>query len=211
MSRSDALASLPKVFLIGFNKCGTRTIHYHFKANGIGAVHFDHGRLALSMFRNLTNSKPLLTGYENFTAFSDMEMINADFAFEAYKLYPYLSDQYPDSVFILNTRNVEAWLQSRLKNSYGTYAQRWKRILKIREDEELLAAWRTDWAQHHDRVEDFFSRNKYRFFKFNIETDDPMTFNSGLPEFCLDARKYKVLGRTADEPALDERVTTLGL
>lgn len=203
--------SLPKVFVIGFNKCGTRTLHYFFRNSGHKSINFDDGRLALSIFRNLINSRPLLEGYENFTVFADMECIDSTFAFEAYKLYPYFADQYPDAAFILNTRDVERWLQSRFAHSYGSYVERYKKILKIRNDGDLLSYWRADWHRHHENVEHYFGERRRRFLKFNIETDSPDAIAAFVPEYRLDSSKYKIHGRTADEPPLHERIATLGL
>ena len=100
-----------KIFQIGFNKCGTRTIHRYLTRNGVSSVHWDAGRLAKRMYANLAEGRELLAGYEEFDAFTDMEYLD-EFGttyLEGYKLYPYLAAQYPNAVFILNTRNREAW------------------------------------------------------------------------------------------------------
>ena len=46
-----------KIFQIGFNKCGTKTLHHYFSRNGIRSVHWDEGRLAQRMFANLASGK----------------------------------------------------------------------------------------------------------------------------------------------------------
>ena len=104
-----------KIFQIGFNRCGTRTLHHYFSRNGLRAVHWDEGRLARRMFANLASGNNLLEGYEQFDVFTDMEYLD-DFGtyLEAYKLFPQLAAQYPNAIFILNTRNREAWIRSRL-------------------------------------------------------------------------------------------------
>ena len=38
-----------KIFQIGFNKCGTTSIHRMLVANGINSVHWDKGRLSKSI------------------------------------------------------------------------------------------------------------------------------------------------------------------
>lgn len=186
--RSD---SLPRVFVIGFNRCGTRTIHWYFKSNGYESVHWDEGRLANAIFRNLTDGAPLLKGYERYSVFSDMEnIVRGTFAFEAYKLYPYLSVQYPDSLFVLNTRSVDGWVKSRLGHGSGGYAKKWKQLLHAANEEELTSLWRQDWERHHENVERYFSSGQYRFLKFDIESDSPEKINSVLPEYQLDTAKY---------------------
>ena len=68
------------------------------------------------MYANLAEGRELLAGYEEFDAFTDMEYLD-EFGttyLEGYKLYPHLAAQYPNAVFILNTRNREDWIRSRL-------------------------------------------------------------------------------------------------
>lgn len=187
---------LPRVFVIGFNKCGTRTIHWYFSSNGYCAVHWDKGKLARTIFRNLANSVPLLTGYEGFTVFSDMELICREFALEAYKLYPYLNTEYPGSVFILNTRDVERWIKSRLEHGNGGYAKKWKQIFNVPNREKLILCWRQEWERHHENVERYFADKPSRFLKFNVETDSPEKINCALPEYKLDLQQYYQRGRT---------------
>jgi Sulfotransferase domain len=132
--------------------------------------------------------------------FSDMEdVVRGVFAFEAYKLYPYLSAQYPDSVFILNTRDVEKWLRSRLE--HGGYAKKWKTVLNVESDEELLSHWRYDWQRHHENVERYFSNSERRFLKLDIENDSPEKINHALPEYQLDLSKYSIRGRSNRDSA----------
>jgi hypothetical protein len=65
-----------KIFQIGFNKCGTKTLHHYFSRNGVRSVHWDYGRLAQRLFANLASGSKLLAGYEQFDVFTDMEYLN---------------------------------------------------------------------------------------------------------------------------------------
>lgn len=181
-----------KIFLIGFNKCGTTTIHRYFVANGISSVHWDKGRLARRMFQNIASGDPLLTGYESFDAFTDMECLDKRgvYHLEAYKLFPYLAEQYPDAVFILNTRDREGWIRSRLRQL--GYAARAKKHHNVTSNEALAEIWRADWDRHHRRVTEFFSGARYRFLVCKIETDLPHLLDESLPECELDARHFKI-------------------
>ncbi len=181
-----------KIFLIGFNKCGTTTIHRYFAANGISSVHWDKGRLARRIFQNLASGDPLLAGYEGFDAFTDMEYLDDRGAYhlEAYKLFPYLAEQYPDAVFILNTRDREGWIRSRLRQP--RYAARAKKHHNVTSYKQLADIWRADWDRHHRRVTDFFSVAPYRFLVCKIGADLPHLLDEGLPECKLDARYFKI-------------------
>ena len=189
-----------KVFQIGFNRCGTRSIHQYFAANGISSVHWDEGRLAQRMFENRANGNDLLAGYPEFDVFTDMESLDGIQHLEAYKLYPELAAQYPDAVFILNTRDREAWINSRFGHRKGEYAARFKQYLGTDSDAELADAWRRDWDAHHARVVEFFSGKPHRFFICRIETDLPDLLNEKIPEFRLDRKLYSLQGRSRLPP-----------
>jgi len=183
-----------KIFQIGFNRCGTRTIHEYFLANRVRSVHWDEGRLARRIFTNLANGDDLLAGYSYFDVFTDLEWLDGAHHCEAYKLFPYLAGQYPDAVFILNTRDREDWIRSRLRHRGGEYAARYKRYLGIASDEKLAEAWRVEWDRHHRRVIEFFEAKPYRFFVCSIETDLPRLLNEKIPELSLDPERYRIFG-----------------
>jgi hypothetical protein len=187
----------PRIFQIGFNKCGTRTINYFLKANGIAGVHWQGGKLARNMFRNLTEGWPLLAGYDDYVAFSDMEYLSDKVFLEAYKLFPILHQQYPDAVFILNTRDRDRWVKSRLTHGGGRYAAMFKEAFGLASDEALTEAWKEDWARHHARALDYFRSSGGRLVRFDIEQDDPALLVEAMPEFELDLAKYVHRGKTA--------------
>ena len=189
-----------RIFQIGFNKCGTRTIHHFLGVNGIKGVHWDRGALAHTMFRNLAEGQSLIRGYEQFESFSDMESVGRETALEAYKLFPQLAQQFPDAVFILNTRNREDWIKSRFNHGNGRYAARWKNVLKITDDHKLANVWRADWDRHHTSVQDFFASGSHRFFQFDIAKDSPDLFARTIVERPIDTTKYQARGRTVGNP-----------
>jgi len=197
-----------KVFQIGFNKCGTRTIHRYFQSNGIKSIHWDKGRLAKRMFVNLANGDELLTGYEAFDVFSDMEYLDDNGTFlEAYKLFPYLAVQYPNAVFILNTRDREDWIRSRLRHSNGSYAVRQRAHYNAESNENLTDIWRAEWERHHRRAVQYFADKPHRFFICRIETDLPHLLNDQLPEWRLNRETFKLynVSSTARRPGLVKR------
>jgi hypothetical protein len=161
----------------------------------VKSIHWDKGRLARRIFSNLASGANLLTGYDEFDAFTDMEYLDSHGVFlEGYKLFRYFADQYPDAVFILNTRDREAWIRSRL--GHGTsapYAMRQMIFHNVTSIDELTDIWRADWDRHHAQVIEFFSERPFRFFVLKIETDLPHLLNEKLPEWKLDPRTYKIM------------------
>jgi hypothetical protein len=185
-----------RVFQIGFNKCGTRTLFRYLQENGFRGVHWNKGRLAKAIFRNLSNGNDLLRGYENYDVLTDMEFVTKDFALEAYKLFPLLADAHPDAVFILNTREREDWIKSRFAHRHGNYSKKWKLALKIKDDAMLADFWRRDWDNHHARVEKYFSDKAARFVKFDIAKDSPEVLSRLFPGREMDVSAYRQMGKT---------------
>jgi len=167
----DRRAVAKKFFQVGFNKCGTTSIAKFFNRNGLPAVHWDGGRLALRMSRNLDNGVPILSGYEKYTAFFDMEAITDTEFVEGSKLYEELLDEVDDPMFILNTRNQNRWISSRLDHLEVEYANRQLQILGFDELSDLVTHWRHEWVAHHAAVVE--SVPSERLLVFDIENDPP--------------------------------------
>ena len=112
-----------KIFQIGFNKCATRSLAYFFHMNEVPSVHWDRGMLSKRMEENHSHGNNLLSGYEDFTFYSDMmhsieyksEGRIARFDVESNRYFKTLDLQYPNSKFILNIRPIEDWLRSRFR------------------------------------------------------------------------------------------------
>ena len=109
-----------KIVQIGLNKCGTTSLHKFFLRNGIPSVHWDEGKLAKCLYERYSRGEDPLIDYPKITFFSDLECVLRDRKLvEAYKLFKYIYNWYPDAYYILNTRNVGAWLRSRSRHEGG--------------------------------------------------------------------------------------------
>ncbi len=172
---------LPKVFVIGHHKIATRSIHRLFRIDGYRAIHWKGGRIADTMLKNLRTSQPLLTGIDKSNVYSDMECLhkNGEF-FYGHRLFPILDLQYPGSLFIFNTRNLESWIKSQLAHKskkYGSYVRRISKGLSaLNPDrqittEDVIEMWRKTWHQHEEEVNKYFS-DKSNLLRVNIEDQD---------------------------------------
>lgn len=186
-----------KIFIIGFNKCGTRSLSNFFRDNNIPSVHWDKGRMAQKMLWNHRLGLPLLTGYEQFQCFSDMEFIDSvnNKFIAGYKRFRELSHQYPNSKFILNTRPMNNWIKSRLNHNNRAYAKKFMRIYGIKSRAKLLELWKRDWVSHHKNVLDFFEGQR-NFILFDIENDNPIKLVDFLENVDLDPSKFGHYGKT---------------
>ena len=190
-----------KIFQIGFNRCGTTSIHRFLQANGFRSVHHDSGRLALIMDANLRHGRHILSGYEGYDAYSDMEILLPDLHIEAYRYYEQILQQVPGARFILNTRDVDRWVASRLRLEMDRDSRidramkeldwpsdvprlrggRWHRRASYKESyrtahgldsiEEVVLCWKAEWQAHVDRVQRKIPAD--RLLVFDIESDPP--------------------------------------
>ncbi|MFA0813010.1 sulfotransferase [Microbulbifer epialgicus] len=185
-----------KVFQIGFNKCGTTSLNHFFSRNGYKAIHWDYGNLALKLEENSQLGRPLLSAYEEYNFFSDMELVTSErclYAFEKY--FQELDRQYPDSYFILNTRPVDKWINSRLKHGGGSYLRRFQDIYSC-DREEVILHWKHEWYRHHSTVLQYFY-GRENFLLFDIETDGGDKLKSFIGCTEINASYYGHTHKTA--------------
>ena len=184
-----------RVFQIGLNRCGTKALQQLFVANGYRAAHWQGGQLAAAIEVARRRSEPLLSRAGEYDLYTDMELrgipelrtrwfpkrifrallkeLAVDDAWApiyAYKYFAELDVQYPGSKFVLNTRNIDHWLRSRLqfKDDYRAC---------VHGDDahegvgELVACWEADWHAHHRTVREYFAGRSKDLLVFDIETD----------------------------------------
>ncbi|MBX9733046.1 MAG: hypothetical protein K2X37_03210 [Chitinophagaceae bacterium] len=186
-----------KVFQIGFSKCGTVTIASFFSQNGIRTVHHDFGNLAVSMYKNYHNGKPLLSPkYQHFAVFTDMENMFMNPPLNIGMLmFKELDKQYPGSKFILNIRDKNAWLKSRSKHPLSprnkTTILELNAELQNKSKEQILAQWSKEWDEHTQAVIKYFKNRPNDLIVFNIEKDSPEKLTEFFKDyFVLDPKLY---------------------
>ena len=180
-----------RIFVVGHNKTGTRSIHQFLSRNGFRGVHWDNGRLAESMAGNLARGRTLLDGYERFDVFSDMESVAwgnygprpagivapPGRLIYAYRWFRLLDRQYPGSLFISNTRPLADWLESRITHEHGLYAEACRAALAWRSRDprfsldDLRAHWSDEFHEHERLLREHF-RDSPRFLDIDITAAD---------------------------------------
>lgn len=190
-----------KVFQIGFNKCGTRSLQQLFSKSGVPSVHWRRNELAIAIARNKAAFLDPVKGYEEFGFYSDMECVNPKnkkiCLIEAYKFYDYFFQWYPQAYYILNTRNVESWIKSRLNHGEGSYVEFYRYHYGFNSTDAVIEKWRLDWFEHHHNVVKFFYDKPGRLLIFDIEKDDPQKIVDFVSsDFELDPKNYTHQGDT---------------
>jgi hypothetical protein len=197
-----------KIFQIGFNKCGTLSFHNLFEKHSkpkLKSIHWDFGKLAYVIQQNLSSNKKLLTGYEEYDVFTDMECCSIGddnrigWVF-AFKWFYIIDQQYPNSKFILNTRHPDNWISSRLKHVFEDYIvdgyvkrfaemQNYKKshmsFYRIDNENILIEKWKDQWNTHIDNVIRYFKNRPNDLLVFDVEKDrfskiEDFFFSQGL-------------------------------
>lgn len=184
-----------KIFQIGFNRCATMSLAKFFRDNGYRAAHWQGGRLAAAIELARRERRPLLHHAGDYDIYTDMELRElaalrnkwfkrAVFRklfkvldpeqepapIFAYRYFKEFDTQYPGSKFILNTRSMDRWVQSRLqfKDDYRACLHGDRAHAS---EAEMIACWESDWHTHHADVRSYFADRPSDLLEFNIETD----------------------------------------
>lgn len=141
-------ASGRKIFCIGLNKTGTISLHQGLTDLGFSSLHWGGPSSRRAVERAIREGEPLLTYLEDHDAYSDIQRLSVNF--------DVLDDQYPGSRFILTTRDVDEWIDSRRRHVERNRERREQgeydgTFLEIEPER-----WREQFIEHHTRVEEYF-------------------------------------------------------
>ncbi len=191
INTNEPQASELRIFQIGFNKCATRSISHFLDLHGLRSEHWLCGKLAVSIRDAIQNGTKPLAEWPDANVFLDMEHIyDADGPIEGYKYFREIDLAYPEAKFILNTRNMEAWIRSRQKHDDGTYLEFYRNLYNVSEAEHVFAYWRRDWLSHHLEVLEHFSSEKSRqLLIWDIDAPDFSKIESFL-DIPVDSKKW---------------------
>lgn len=181
------------IFQIGFNRCGTTSLHMFLTDSGIASAHWRNGALATRMMARIHAGQDPIRDFPGVVGFTDMISIQPGALLEPYKHFDYLHSWYRDALFILNTRDREAWIASRVAHSFKEIrlASRYAETFGIPEA-QVPDFWRAEWETHHTRVRAYFGSSS-NFLEFHIERDDPRKLRKFI------AREYPKCAETPFE------------
>lgn len=184
-----------KIFQIGMNKTGTRSLHEALKILGYKSLH--HGpepfssidehllgarRIKNKIVDNIECGHRMLQGFEEFDAFSDIGIISL--------YYKRLDLEYPGSKFIYTDRDIDSWIDSRKRHVE-------RNIMAVKDGRRKVqgfssideSSWRVNFARHRRAVFQYFDNRPEDFLVINICAGE------GFEKLC------PFLGH--DEPTLD--------
>lgn len=160
-----------RIFCIGLNKTGTVSLHEAFLILGFSSVHFisDKGENIKEIIKNNhENDEKLLKGLEEYNVYSDWALPSTNGLFKEF------DKQYPGSKFILNTRDLESWINSREK-----HVNRIPNIKQLRKEHPDnpwynidKESWKVEYNQHHKEVNQYFKGREDELLVFNVINGD---------------------------------------
>lgn len=164
------------IFIIGFNKTATRSLHHLFSSHGYSAVHWDSGRLAVKLLENLISGKMIFAGYdEKFRVFSDLTYLNSRIDIQGNQFFRIMDRDYPESYFIYNYRDTEDWIKSRAAHGQSSgpnsFLSRSMRINNTSDPEIVFELWRKQKTEFEREVRSYFEGNP-RFLDLQIDQPD---------------------------------------
>lgn len=165
-----------KIFLIGPNRCATTTFHTFFKAQGLRSIHWREQETILAREIELRrhDDEALRAFLSRWTVFSDFVYLTDEVFLESHTLYEQYQRIFPDAYFILNDRDVERWIASRLRHREGGFLERYCSVRGCGKD-DAIQQWREDFLAHRSAALAYFKGHP-RFLHFNIDKDDHSTF-----------------------------------
>ncbi len=190
----------PNIFIVGFNKSGSTTLHQYFKSNKLRSVHWDGGRMAVAMQANFSAGRPVMAGYDRaFTVFSNMMFLNKKILIEGNALFRNMNADYPESYFIYNTRNIDDWIASRLTHDGGRFFELNKAAFQTSDRDKTIKIWKDTRLNFETDIRQHFHSSP-RFLELDITAPDPQKTVNGFLKSDFDETYWKWQNKT--EPKL---------
>lgn len=156
---------MEKIFIIGFNRCGTTFLNHNFLLNNLKSYSYKYGNKIIDdlINDNIKNNKKYFNNI-NFDVLSDSLFIHLN--------YDKIHKLYPNAYYILNTRNINDWICSRLNfMGPGEYINYYNKSNNTNHSfESIIKIWKNEWIDYHNKVKEYFNNND-KFMIYNIDND----------------------------------------
>jgi hypothetical protein len=206
---SEPDPALPRVVAVGFNKCGTRSlaqlfaraghpvVHHKVKAGGVSRF-WRTRRIGRLMRLNADAGRPVFFGIENYIFYGDLIDSSSLGSFDGNTLFRRILADYPDTILLLNWRDREDWIRSRMCHGHGEFAAREQRLRGLPSREDLAAAWRREWDEHLAAVRSFMAGRPHQLVDFQLDHDPIEDLVRQLPAYGLRPEHFSDIGRSRD-------------
>lgn len=176
-----------KIFIIGYSDINSSFIYDIFLSNNISSIQLTPKNIQYNLKYRLQRNELILQDFPNKILFDkigispiDNEIYNKsvfDVIHNGYKpWYQILNEQYKDSLFILNTININEWITIRMNNGFNIIS---KEILLQRfndkqniNNEFIIKIWKDDWYNFIRNLKEYFKNQKCKLLIYNNSKDN---------------------------------------
>jgi len=148
------------------------------------------------MRANLEAGRPVFAGVEHTVFYGDLIDSNQHATFDGNSLFREILRDYPNTILLLNWRDQDDWIRSRLQHGHGEFALREQRVRGLGSEEELCAIWRAEWDAHLAAVRSFMADRPEQLVEFQIDRDPIEALIARLPAYGLRPEHYGDIGRS---------------
>lgn len=160
-----------KIFFVGYNKCATSAIFRFLARQGIKSGHWQHGNqnLALEIERRATDSIALKRFLNRWTAYSDLTLSSDELMLDGNRHFRLFHELFPNAYFVLNDRDPDRWVASRMSHREGQFARRSAKFHGC-SITELPSKWKRERDAHNAAVLAHFAGH-HRFLHFRVDQE----------------------------------------
>jgi hypothetical protein len=180
-----------KIFFIGFNKCATSAIAKFLARQGIKSAHWepDGENLAMEIEKRLDDPAALKRYLMRWTSYADLALSSEELMLDGNRHFRLFHELFPSAYFVLNDRDPEGWVKSRLSHRRGQFARRSAQFRGCAV-EDLPAIWMEEREEHNRAALSYFA-DYDRFLHFWVDRDPVSNLVDFLsPSFRLKAQHW---------------------
>ncbi|MEO1004035.1 MAG: sulfotransferase [Cyanobacteria bacterium J06638_7] len=203
----DVAAQLPRVVAVGFNKCGTRSLAQLFARAGHPVVHqkvaagwisrfWTTRKIGRLMRLNVEADRAVFFGVDHYVFYGDLIDSSTQGSFDGNTLFRRILADYPDTILVLNWRDPDDWIRSRLSHGHGEFAAREMRLHGLANLDELAQFWRHQWDQHLAAVRAHMASRPEQLIDFQLDHDPIEDLVRRLPRYGLSPEHFSDIGRS---------------
>lgn len=205
MTQAPQTPPLPRVVAVGFNKCATRSLAQLFARAGHRTVHHKlrdrwpvPRRAGAVMRDNLAAGRKVFDSFADYTFYCDLIVNDGRTSYDGATAFREILRDYPGTILLLNLRDREAWITSRLRHGHGEFARREMAARGLPDTDALTDAWRADWDSHIAAVRAHMAGLPEQFVEFDIDRDSPEALCARLPAYGLNPADFHDVGNSRD-------------
>jgi hypothetical protein len=159
-----------KLFVLGYNKTGTKSLETAIKILGYSALHTGGGKYTEEIYYNMYNNRPILHGID-YQSYLDYPIYEPT-------VFSHIVHEYPDAKYISLTRDLDGYVDSVLRDKIKRLEEgvvdswNWLGVGDI-ELFENYPQYQKDWIKertlfkHHSNIS-LLKKNNIEYLEMNI-------------------------------------------